>query len=119
MEMDYFYRAAGTILAPFRYAQREIKEAKEDLKDEAQQALSTTLKLAAMGIFALFFLAFLSITAAMAINDSMDSPWVGFAIVAGFFFVVAIGIYAWYKASSKKHEEYKERKAHARTVPST
>jgi arginine exporter protein ArgO len=115
MAMDYFYKAAGTILAPFRYAQREIKDAKEDLKEDAQYALSTALKMAAMGIFALFFLTFLSVTAAMAINDSTESPWLGFAVVAGFYMLVALGIYAWHKASSKKHEEEIQHRQ-ARTV---
>ena len=116
MAMDLFYRAAATVLAPFRYAQREIHEAKEDLKEDAQQMMSNAVKVAAAGLFSLFFLTFLSITAAMAINDSMDSPWIGFGLVAGFYMVVAVGIYAWYKATSKKYTEYKNRQASAVTT---
>jgi phage tail tape-measure protein len=116
MAMDLFYRAAGTILAPLRYAQREIKDAKEDFKEEAQHAMSNALKMAAAGLFGLFFLAFLSVTAAMAINDSMDSPWIGFGMVAAFYMLVALGIYTWYKATSKRHGEYKHRQARPATT---
>ena len=116
MAMDLFYRAAGAVLAPLRYAQREIKDAKEDLKEEAQHALSNALKVAAAGLFGLFFLTFLSITAAMAINDSMDSPWIGFALVAGFYMLVAIGLYTWYKSTNKRQGEYKHRQAHPITT---
>lgn len=116
MAMDLFYRAAGTILAPLRYAQREIKEAKEDLKEDAQHAMSNALKVVAAGLFALFFLVFLSITAAMAINDSMNSPWIGFGLVAAFYMLVALGIYAWYKATSKRQSEYKHRQPRAVTT---
>jgi len=116
MAMDLFYRAAATVLAPFRYAQREINDAKEDLKEDAQYVMSSALKVAAAGLFGLFFLAFLSVTAAMAINDLMDSPWVGFALVAAFYLLVALGIYAWYKATAKKHSEYKHRQVRAVTT---
>lgn len=116
MAMDLFYRAAATVLAPFRYAQREIQEAKEDLKEDAQHVMSNAIKVAAAGLFALFFLVFLSVTAAMAINDSMESPWIGFAVVAAFYMLVALGIYAWYKATSKKPAEYKHRQARAVTT---
>jgi hypothetical protein len=104
MEMDLFYRAAGKILAPFRYAQREIEEKKENLKEEAQWALSTVLKMSAMALFALFFLTFVSISGAMAINDSMDSPYLGFALIAAFYLLAAICVFIWYKVSSRKRE---------------
>ena len=110
MAMDFFYKAAGTILAPFIYAQREIKDAKEDLKEDAQEALAKVVKIAAMGLFGIFFLLFASVSGAMAINDAMDSTWAGFAIVGGLYLIVVIGIYIWYKASARKPErQYKHR----------
>ena len=36
--MEFFYKVAGAIWAPFRYAQREIENAKEDLKEDAREA---------------------------------------------------------------------------------
>ena len=40
--MDFFYKTAGAILAPFRYAQREIENAKETLKEDARDAALKT-----------------------------------------------------------------------------
>jgi NhaP-type Na+/H+ or K+/H+ antiporter len=106
MAMDFFYKAAGAVLAPFRYAQREIDDAKENLKEDAQEALSTVLKITVMVLCALFFLLFGSITAATAINDAMNSAWSGFAIVGGVYLVLAVGVYVWKQASDKKKHEH-------------
>jgi amino acid transporter len=113
MAMDFFYKAGGAILAPFKYAQREINEAKEDLKEDAQEALSKAIKLVIIGVFSLFFIVFISITAATSINDAMDSAWAGFAIVAGFYLLLALGVYIWMKATAKKkhEEEFKHHRA--------
>ena len=118
--MDYFYKIAGAILAPFRYAQREIEReienAKENLKEEAQEAASNALKIVAMVLSALFFLLFGSMTAAIAINSSSKSAWLGFAIVAGFYLVVTIGIYLWKQVINKKKHEEKYRRDSNTTV---
>jgi hypothetical protein len=116
MAMDFFYKAGGAILAPFKYAQREINEVKEDLKEDAQDALATALKVAAMAVFALFFVVFISITAATSLNDSMDSPWAGFAIVAGFYLLLAVGVYIWMKATAKKKHESEFKQHEANTM---
>ncbi|HYC86317.1 MAG TPA: phage holin family protein [Chryseosolibacter sp.] len=111
--MDFFYKAAGAVLAPFRYAEREVKHAKENFKEDAQAALAKVLKLAVMVFCSLLFLLFISITAAMAINRSMESEWAGFAIVAGFYLLVGIAMYIWKEVSEKKHEEHQQ---HRNTV---
>jgi hypothetical protein len=109
MAMGFFYRAAGAIWAPFRYAQREIENAKEDLKEDAREAAADVLKLLIICLCAIFFLIFGSITAASAINSSSDSAWLGFATVACFYLVVAIGVYVWKQASKqKKHDKISE-----------
>jgi hypothetical protein len=112
MAMDFFYKAGGAILAPFKYAQREIKDAKEDWKEDAQEALAKVLKIAVMVVFSLFFVVFLSVTVAMSINESMDSAWLGFAIVSGFYLLLTVGVYVWTKTDKKKHEQhYKHQEA--------
>lgn len=116
MAMDFFYKAAGAVLAPFRYAQREVEHAKENLKEDAQEALSTVLKITIMALCALFFLLFVSITAAAAINDSMDSAWSGFAIVGGFYLLLAIGVYVWKQASDKKKNRHQYHQHTAKTL---
>jgi hypothetical protein len=105
METDFFYKIAGTVLAPFRYAKKEIKEAKENLKEDAQHALANILKMTVVVFCGLLFLFFLSITIGSAINESMDSRWAGFAIVGGFYLLAAIGVYVWKNVSDKKHAQ--------------
>jgi arginine exporter protein ArgO len=113
MEMNFFYKAAGAILAPFRYAQREIEDAKENLKEDAKEAASNVLKIFIIAFASFLFLVFGSITAANAINSSLDSTWLGFAIVAGFYLLVAIGVYVWKQVSNqqqKRKEMYEHQK---------
>lgn len=108
MSMNFFYKAAGAVLAPFRYAEREVKEATEHLKEDAQEAVAKVFKLAVVALCSILFLLFISITAAMAINRSMQNDLAGFAIIAGFYLLIAIGVYVWKEAKEagdkKKHE---------------
>jgi len=105
MEMNFFYRAAGAIFAPFRYAQREIEDAKENLKEDAKEAASNAIKIFIISISSFLFLVFVSITAANAINSSSDSTWLGFASVAGFYLLVAIGVYGWKQVSNQQRKQ--------------
>ena len=119
MAMDVFYKIAGAILAPFRYAQREIESAKENLKEEAHEVASNGLKIVAIVFCALFFLLFGSVTAAAAINSSLNSAWLGFAIVTGFYLTLTIGIYVWRAATIKKRKHVQEyQRDHTTTVTS-
>jgi hypothetical protein len=102
--MDFFYKAAGAVLAPFRYAQREIENTKENLKEDAKEAAANALKIFVLFLCGMFFLVFGSISAATAINASMDSAWLGYASVAGFYLVLAIGTYIWRVVSRHKKE---------------
>ena len=115
METNVFYKAAGAILAPFRYAQREIEDAKENLKEDAKEAASNVLKIFIISISAFLFLVFGSITAASAINSSSDSAWIGFASVAGFYLLIAIGVYIW-KQASKQQRKQKEMYEHQKEM---
>jgi hypothetical protein len=95
------------VLAPFRYAEREVKNAKENFKEDAQDMLAKILKIAAVVFCSLLFLLFISITAAMALNRALESEWAGFAIVAGFYLLAGIGVYIWKEAADKdKHEHH-------------
>ena len=111
--MDFFYKAAGAVLAPFRYAEREVKLAKENIKEDAQDLLAKVLKIAVMVFCSLLFLLFISITAAMAINTALESEWAGFAIVAGVYLLAGIAMYIWKQAEDKKkhHHHHEHGKA--------
>lgn len=110
---ELFYRAAGAILAPFRYAEREVKHMKEEAKEDLQAFVANLIKLVLIGIVSLLFLLFISITAAAAINDSTDSGFLGWAIVAGFYLLVGLGLYIWKEATDndKKKSAENTRKA--------
>lgn len=102
--MDFFYKAVGAVLAPFRYAQRELENAKENLKDDAREAVSNVLKIILIMVCSLFFLTFCSISAATAINSSSESAWLGYVSVAGFYLVMAVGVWIWRQLTRKQKE---------------
>jgi uncharacterized protein YqhQ len=107
MAMDLFYKAAGALISPFRYAEREMKNLKENLKEDAQEALASALKLIVAGISSLLFLLFVSIAAAIAINRSMNNDFAGFAIVAGFYLIIGVIMYIWNASDKKKMQHTK------------
>ena len=90
---ELFYRAAGAVVAPFRYAEREAKALKEHVKEDVQAYVAILLKLVVAGIAGLIFLLFLSIGAANWINLAMDSQFAGYLIVAGVYLLLAVTIY--------------------------
>ncbi|HEY0740933.1 MAG TPA: phage holin family protein [Chryseosolibacter sp.] len=103
--MSLFYRAAGAILAPFRYAEREVNHMKEVAKEDLQAFMANAIKMAAIGIVAFLFLLFGSISAASAINQATESQYLGYLIVAGFYLLVGVGLYIWKMSADKKHEK--------------
>lgn len=102
---EFFYKAAGAIVAPFRYAEREAKALKEHVKEDFQAYVAIALKLAVAGVAALLFLLFISIAIANWINRGMGSEIAGFVIVAAFYLLVAIFMYILKLADDKKKRE--------------
>lgn len=99
---ELFYRAAGAILAPFRYAEREVLHMKDVAKEDIQAFIANLIKLALISVASLLFLLFISITVAAAINDSANSSYLGWAVVAGFYLLTGIGLYLWKEATREK-----------------
>lgn len=108
---ELFYKAAGAILAPFRYAEREVNHMKEVAKEDIQAFLANAIKMVLIGVVGFLFLLFLSIMAANAINTSTESEFLGYGIVAGFYLLVAVGLYIWKVSADKKKEEHSKRHA--------
>ena len=102
---ELFYKAAGMIVAPFRYAEREAKALKEHVKEDVQTYVAIFLKLAVAGVAAILFLLFISIAIAIWINNSMDSEVAGFAIVGAFYLLVAATMYILKLADDRKKKE--------------
>lgn len=107
---ELFYKAAGAIAAPFRYAEREAKALKEHVKEDVQAYIAIYIKLAAAAIAGILFLLFISIAIANWINQSMNSQVAGFAIVAGFYLLVAVIMYMLKTEEDKKKKEMDSRR---------
>ncbi len=102
---ELFYKAAGVIIAPFRYAEREAKALKEHVKEDIQAYVAVFLKMALAGLAAILFLLFISIAVANWINQEMNSQIAGFVIVASFYLIVAGLMYILKLADDKKKKE--------------
>lgn len=102
---ELFYKAAGAVLAPFRYAEREAKALKAHVKEDVQAYVAIILKLVVAGVAGILFLLFISIAAANWINAAMDSQVAGHLIVAGVYLVVAVTMYILKLADDKKKKE--------------
>jgi TRAP-type C4-dicarboxylate transport system permease large subunit len=110
---ELFYKAAGALVAPFRYAEREAKALKEHVKEDVQAYVAIILKLAVAGVAAVLFLLFISIAVANWINNAMNSEVAGFAIVAAFYLLVAAIMYILKLADDRKK---KEMESHRREI---
>lgn len=102
---ELFYKAAGAIIAPIRYAEREAMALKEHVKEDIQAYVAIFLKLAVAGAAALLFLVFISVAIANWINNSMNSNVAGFVIVAAVYLLVAVTMYILKLADDKKKKE--------------
>jgi|SRR5690349_11398313 len=100
-----FYKAAGAILAPFRYAEREVKHMKEVAIEDLQALLANAIKITVIAVVFTMFLLFISIMVATAVNDASGSIFLGWAIVAGFYLLVALALYIWKEATDHKKKK--------------
>jgi hypothetical protein len=105
---ELFYKAAGAVLAPFRYAEREVELMKELAKEDIQALLAKAIKFAILSVAGLLFLLFLSIMTAALINQNMNSDFAGYAIVAGFYLLVAVIVYISKEVGDHKREDNRE-----------
>src|ERR1044071_2440021 len=103
--MSLFYKAAGAILAPFRYAEREVNHMKEVAKEDLQAFMANAIKMAIIGVVGFLVLLFGSLATASAINQSTESQYLGYFIVTGFYLIVAVGLYVWKLSADKRHEK--------------
>lgn len=108
---ELFYKAAGAVLAPFRYAEREVVHLKEVAKEDLQAFIANLIKMVILSIAGLLFVLFVSIMSAALINNAMDSDFSGYAIVAGFYFLVAIGVYISKEVTDNKKKATNSTKA--------
>lgn len=75
---------------PGYYIQMEIERIKSSAQEKVTEIISKVVIFAAIGLVALFVLVFLSVTVGLLLNDALDSSYLGFLIVTGFYILVLI-----------------------------
>ncbi|WKN40527.1 phage holin family protein [Tunicatimonas pelagia] len=73
---------------PGYYIRVEVERMKANAQEKMTEVISKLIILAAIALLALFVLVFLSITAGLLINDALNSAYLGFLIVTGFYALV-------------------------------
>ncbi|GEM_PF-3329661 len=75
---------------PGYYIRLEVERVKASAQEKLTEVISKLIIFAAIGLVALFVLVFLSITVGLLLNDALDSSFLGFLIVTGFYALVLI-----------------------------
>ena len=107
------------------YVETRIELAKAEAKDTTMVAMRAALIYGSIAVLGFFFVLFLSLTIALALNELLDSVFWGFAIVTGLYLIMAITLFllrdsekvkmmfgdgstAFLKAKPKKDEQKEE-----------
>jgi len=75
---------------PGYYIRVEVERIKVSAQEKLTEVVSKLVILAAISLVALFVLVFLSITVGLLLNDALDSSYLGFLIVTGFYVLVLV-----------------------------
>lgn len=84
------------------FAETKIKLATMGLKEKLAKVVAKLIPIVILIFLGLFFIIFLSVTGGLLLNDILESPWLGFAIVSGiylllFLIFLLIQNTAWFK----------------------
>lgn len=75
---------------PGYYIRLEVERIKASAQEKLTEIISKVVILLAIGLAALFVLMFLSVTIGLLLNDALDSSYLGFLIVTGFYVLVLV-----------------------------
>lgn len=75
---------------PGYYVRMEVERIKANAQEKLTEVISKLVILVAIGLVALFVLIFLSVTVGLLLNDALDSSYLGFLIVTGFYVLVLV-----------------------------
>lgn len=78
---------------PAYYIRMEIERLKSSAQEKVTEIVSKLVIFAAIGLVSLFVLVFLSITVGLLLNDALDSSYLGFLIVTGFYLLILIVLF--------------------------
>lgn len=87
------------------YVEARIELTKLELKEDAAKTLSKVLLFLLMGVVFTLFIVFISVAVANLIAEHVGA-FGGFAIVAGFYFLVSLLLYAFKDAIGEKLQGY-------------
>lgn len=76
------------------YVETRIAIVKAEAKDDVMKAMRAAMIFGAIAVLGLFFLLFLSLTIALALNAVLDSWFWGFAIVTGVYLIILVVLYS-------------------------
>ena len=76
------------------YIETRIALVKADVKDDVMKAMRAGIIYGALAILGLFFVLFLSLTIALALNAVLDSWFWGFAIVTGVYLITLVVLFS-------------------------
>lgn len=78
---------------PGYYIRIEVERIKASAQEKLTEVISKLVILVAIGLVALFVLMFLSVTVGLLLNDALDSSYLGFLIVTGFYILVLVFLF--------------------------
>lgn len=76
------------------YVETRIAIVKAEAKDDVMKAMRAAMIFGSIAVLGLFFLLFLSLTIALALNTVLDSWFWGFAIVTGVYLIILVVLYS-------------------------
>jgi len=74
------------------FIETRLEILKLDFKEESVKVIAKLLTMAVIGLLGTLFFIFFSVMIAIMLNQALDSPYLGFAILAAFFLVLLIGV---------------------------
>lgn len=74
------------------FVETRLEILKLDFKEESVKVIAKLLTMAVIGLLGTLFFIFFSLMIAIMLNQALDSPYLGFAILAAFFLILLIGV---------------------------
>ena len=78
---------------PGYYVKTEVDRIKKTAKAQVREIVAKAVIFGAMGFVGFFLLVFASITLGLFLNSVLDSPFYGFLIVTGLYFLALLAIF--------------------------
>lgn len=77
----------------FDYVETRIELIRAEIKDTIMVAMRAAMIYGSIAVLGLFFVLFLSVTIALALNALLDSSFWGFAIVTGIYLIMVVTLF--------------------------